>query len=418
MPQLQAEIIGVGTELLLGQIANTNAQWISEVLANQGISVYHHQVVGDNHDRIYRSFKLAKSRSDIVLVTGGLGPTDDDLTREVLSDFTKRALYQDESVLAQLEAFFKRRNRTMSENNRKQANVIEGATIIPNDAGTAPGMIVIDDDTTFIIMPGVPTEMKKMMEDTVLPYLKKTFQLHDVIVSKMVRFIGIGESQLEMEVKDLIEQQSNPTIAPLASDGEVALRITARAETTDEANRLIEASETTLLARVGQYAYGFNSESIADVVVKQLAKKNLTLAAAESLTGGRFSDAIVSVPGASQVFKGSIISYSNDAKINLLGVKEDTLLSFGAVSKETAIEMAKQAKSKLGTDLGISFTGVAGPEPLEGHEAGTVFICIYHDKDHYRVEKFAFVNHRELTRTRAVKKALEWLHYFLQSNLL
>ncbi|GEM03371.1 putative competence-damage inducible protein [Halolactibacillus miurensis] len=416
MAQLQAEIIGVGTELLLGQIANTNAQWISEVLANQGISVYHHQVVGDNHDRIYRSFELAKSRSDVVLVTGGLGPTDDDLTREVLSDFTKRELHQDEKALEQLETFFKRRNRTMSENNRKQANVIEGATMIRNDAGTAPGMIVIDDETTFIIMPGVPTEMKKMMEDTVLPYLRETFQLQDVIVSKMLRFIGIGESQLEMEVKYLIEQQSNPTIAPLASDGEVALRLTARARTIEEANHLIEVSEASLLARVGQYMYGFNNETIADVVVKQLVKKDLTLAAAESLTGGRFSDAIVSIPGAGQVFKGSIISYSNETKTQLLGVKEATLSSFGAVSKETAIEMAKQAKDKLRTDLAVSFTGVAGPEPLEGHEAGTVFICLYYDEAHYRVERFSFVNHRELTRTRAVKKALEWLYYFLESN--
>ncbi len=322
MAQLQAEIIGVGTELLLGQIANTNAQWISEVLANQGISVYHHQVVGDNHDRIYRSFELAKSRSDVVLVTGGLGPTDDDLTREVLSDFTKRELHQDEKALEQLETFFKRRNRTMSENNRKQANVIEGATMIRNDAGTAPGMIVIDDETTFIIMPGVPTEMKKMMEDTVLPYLRETFQLQDVIVSKMLRFIGIGESQLEMEVKYLIEQQSNPTIAPLASDGEVALRLTARARTIEEANHLIEVSEASLLARVGQYMYGFNNETIADVVVKQLVKKDLTLAAAESLTGGRFSDAIVSIPALAKCLKGASLVTVMKRKLNFSGLRK------------------------------------------------------------------------------------------------
>lgn len=413
MVQLNAEIIGVGTELLLGQIANTNAQWISDVLANHGISVYYHQVVGDNHQRIFDAFQLAENRSDVVIVTGGLGPTDDDLTRDVLCDFTNRSFYQDAAVLKQLEAFFTKRHRTMSSNNMKQANVIEGAEIIPNEAGTAPGMILKHKETTFIILPGVPTEMKKMMQDTVLPYLRETYDLEDVIVSKMIRFIGIGESQLEMDIKDLIEQQSNPTIAPLASDGEVALRLTAQADTLVEANRLITSTEDALTERVGQYIYGFNSETIAAVVVRELAKKGLTLSAAESITGGRFCDAIVTVPGASQVFKGGIVSYSQQAKADVLGINKNTLQAFGTVSKETAIDMAKQAKEKLDTDLAVSFTGVAGPDQVENHPPGTVFICLYYDEENYRVEKFSFVNHRDLIRTRAVKKALEWLFHFL-----
>lgn len=416
MTQLKAEIIGVGTELLLGQIANTNAQWISEVLANQGISVYYHQVVGDNEKRLFDTFSLAANRSDLVFVTGGLGPTDDDLTRDVLSDFTEKTLYQDPYVVEQLEVFFKKRGRAMSVNNMKQANVIEGATLIPNGAGTAPGMIVHHQQTTFIIMPGVPNEMKKMMEDTVLPYLRETFDLQDVILSKMIRFIGIGESQLEMEVKDLIDAQTNPTIAPLASDGEVALRITAKAETAHIAQQLIKHIEEALYLRVGQYIYGYNQETIAEVVVQGLNNQGLTLSAAESLTGGKFSDALIAVSGASQVFKGGVVSYSNDVKIKTLGVKEETIMQHGAVSEQTALEMARQVKRLLNTDVSVSFTGVAGPNYLEDHPPGTVYICLYQSDEHYRLEKFEFVNHRELIRTRAVKKALEWLHIFLQSN--
>lgn len=416
MAQLKAEIIGVGTELLLGQIANTNAQWISEVLANQGISVYYHQVVGDNEKRLFDTFSLAANRSDLVFVTGGLGPTDDDLTRDVLSDFTGKTLYQDAHVVEQLEVFFKKRGRGMSLNNMKQANVIEGATLIRNEAGTAPGMIVRHQQTTFIIMPGVPNEMKKMMEDTVLPYLRETFDLEDVILSKMIRFIGIGESQLEMEVKDLIDAQTNPTIAPLASDGEVALRITAKAKTAHKAQQLNKQIEDALYLRVGQYIYGYNQETIAEVVVQGLKDQELTLSAAESLTGGKFSDAMISVPGASHVFKGGVVSYSNNVKIEALGVKKETIMQHGAVSEQTALEMARQVKHLLNTDVSVSFTGVAGPDHLEGHAPGTVYICFYQSDEHYRLEKFEFVNHRELIRARAVKKALEWLHIFLQSN--
>lgn len=416
MVNLKAEVIGIGTELLLGQIANTNAQWISKVLANQGISIYHHQVVGDNFSRIKEAFATANERSDLIFVTGGLGPTDDDLTREVLSEYTGRKLIEDSEIIDHLQLFFKKRKREMTTNNRKQAQVIEGATVIPNSAGTAPGLIVEHGQAHFIIMPGVPSEMKKMMEVTVLPFLREKFDLDDLLVSRMLHFIGIGESQLENEIKDIIDQQVNPTIAPLASEGEVALRLTAKAKSRYEADQAIEEVEQLINQRVGQYLYGYNEETIASAVVALLKQNELTLAAAESLTGGKFSDAIVSVSGASAVFKGAFITYSNEAKMSSLQIDQALIETYGAVSEETAVAMAKQTKDKLNTDLAISFTGVAGPDALEGIEPGTVFICLYQNADNYRVEQFSFVNHREFIRIRSVKKGLEWIHALLKAK--
>lgn len=409
MSTIKAEIIAVGTELLLGQILNSNGQWMSEQLAKRGVDVYYHQVVGDNEERMMSVFHHALERSNLIFITGGLGPTDDDITRDVIAKLVDESLIEDNKALAKIKEYFKNTNRQMANNNYKQAQIIEGAKIINNPVGTAPGMIVPYQDAQFILLPGVPIEMKAMMEETVLPYFEGLYNLEDVIFSKMIRCIGIGESQLEMEVKLLIEKQTNPTIATLTTDGEVALRLTAKAKSTEEANRLISEKETEINRLIGQYVYGYDDQTLNEVIVELLKGKGQTISSAESLTGGRFSEAMVSVPGASQVFKGSIVSYTQEAKENVLGVERSILEQYGMVSEETAYQMAKQAKEKFNTTFGIGFTGVAGPELLEGQAVGTVYICLYLSDQDYRVEKLQFLENREVIQSRSVKKGLEFL---------
>lgn len=414
--QYRAEVVGVGTELLLGQIANTNAQWISDRLANIGISVYYHQVVGDNLSRVKAAFQFASERSDLVFVTGGLGPTDDDLTREAFADLTNKELAIDNTVLSAISQYFKKNKREMTENNVKQAKVFSDAIIIPNTIGTAPGMIVPYQTTLFIFMPGVPREMKQMMQGFVMDHLKKELALQEVIISRMLRFIGIGESQLENKIHSIIADQSNPTIAPLASEGEVGVRLTAKASTEQQAINLIEQKENALLAIIGDYYYGRDEETIEQKVLHLLEEKNQTIAAAESLTGGQFADAFVSIPGAGEVFLGSIVSYALGAKEKVLGVSRSLLDKFGAVSGECAREMAKDAAKKFGADLAISFTGVAGPNTTEGKEVGTVYISICNNEQIIRTEACHFSGDRNMIRKRSVKKGLELLYHVLKNN--
>ncbi|CQR47627.1 Putative competence-damage inducible protein [Paraliobacillus sp. PM-2] len=412
----KAEVIGVGTELLLGQIANTNAKWISEQLANVGISIFYHQVVGDNLERVISCFEQAANRSDLVFVTGGLGPTEDDLTREAFAKLSNKKLMMNEQVLSTIANYFSRNNRQMTANNRKQAMTFEHSIAIPNPIGTAPGMIVNHKNCMFIFMPGVPREMKKMMEGFVINYLKDQFSLQDVIRSRMLRFIGIGESQLEDKIQTLISNQDNPTIAPLATDGEVAIRLTAKAETAQQANQLIEQKEKELLDVVGNYLYGHDDITIEKAILMLLNEKNQTIAAAESLTGGLFADAMVSNPGASDVFLGSIVSYAMDAKKDVLDVSDTMLDRYGAVSHACAEEMAKKAANKFKSDIAISFTGVAGPNTSQGKEVGTVIISIYFRGAIAQTEEFHFSGDRNFIRRRSVKKGLELLYHLLKKN--
>lgn len=410
MQTYNAEIIGVGTELLLGQISNTNGQWISSQLANEGISVFYHQVVGDNLERVKTSFAEAADRSDLVLVTGGLGPTDDDLTREAFQELTGKFLEENAEIIEKISGYFAKTNRQMSINNRKQAQMFTDAIVIPNHEGTAPGMIVTYKKATFIFMPGVPREMKAMMLNFVLPYLKENLSLNTIIKSRMLRFIGISESQLETDVKAIIDKQDNPTIAPLATDGEVALRITAKADTESKANQLIEKTETEIKAKVGDYFYGYDDTSINQVVLRLLREKNLTIAAAESLTGGRFADGFVSISGASEVFKGSIVSYATSSKVTVLGVSNQIVEKEGTVSEACAYEMATCAREKFDSSIGISFTGVAGPDAIEGKEVGTVIISIIQEGKEALTKSFYFSGGRDTIRNRSVKKAMELLY--------
>lgn len=412
--QVKAEIIAVGTELLLGQIVNSNAQWLSEKLALIGANIYQHSVAGDNYERLKTLFSQADQRSNLIVVTGGLGPTDDDLTREAASEILGKSLYEDEKTMEQIKSYYDANHLTMTENNRKQARIFEGAEILLNEVGMAPGMAVKKNDTLWVFLPGVPREMKSIMEQHGFPFIQNHFSLHDTIQSKMLRFIGIGESQLESDLRELINEQSNPTIAPLASDGEVALRLTASAKSKEEADHLINETEQRIMKQVGKYCYGYDKDTIETKVFNLLKEKGLTISSAESLTGGQFVERIVSQSGASSICNGGIVCYSSQVKQQLLQVPKLILNQYGTVSKECAQSLAVNVAEKLDTSIGISFTGVAGPDEHEGHPAGTVFIGIYQNNELPFAKKFHFNGDRSSVRSKSVKKGFELLYNFLK----
>ncbi|MGV2620124.1 UNVERIFIED_CONTAM: competence/damage-inducible protein A [Halobacillus marinus] len=405
----KAEIIAVGTELLLGQIANTNAQWISKELAALGLPVYSHTVVGDNMDRVRTCFKAAGARSDIIIVTGGLGPTEDDLTRDAAQEIFGQELVEHEPSMVKILAVFERNGRPMTLNNRKQSHVFQQAEVLTNSKGMAPGQIVEHEGTIWVFLPGVPSEMKALMEEEVLPKLRERFEWKSQIVSEMMRFIGIGESRLETELSDLISTQTNPTIAPLASEGEVGLRLTATGETDAEALQSIEALKEKILERVGGHYYGSDAVTIEEKVKQLLESRNYTIGSAESFTGGMFMENLVALPGASAVCEGGIVSYTPAAKEQVLQVPSFIIKEFGTISHECAEVMALNAQAILRTDIGISFTGVAGPEESEGKAPGTVYIGLQIGERKPEVHELYFHGAREQVRHRAVKKGFELL---------
>lgn len=374
---MRAEILAVGTELLMGQIANTNAQYISSRLPDVGIGVYYHDVVGDNPERLKQCLVLALSRSDIVILTGGLGPTQDDLTKETVAEAVNRRLVLDQESLDKMTAFFTGLNRTMTHNNVKQAYLPEGSIIIRNKNGTAPGCIIEDGDKVIIMLPGPPSEMKPMFEDSVMPYFgdKSEFKL----VSRFLRIFGIGESAMEDMLIDLIDSQTNPTIAPYAKDGEVTLRITARYEKDSVEEDIITPVEDEIRRRLGDAVYSNDNMNLEEVAAKLLMKSGMTLALAESCTGGLIAARFTEIPGISAVFDRAMVTYSNRSKVEALGVKQETLDQYGAVSEQTAIEMAEGIRRVSSTDLGISVTGIAGPDGGTPEKpVGTVYIAMAH----------------------------------------
>ncbi|WP_058307748.1 competence/damage-inducible protein A [Gracilibacillus massiliensis] len=414
MSDIKTEIISVGTELLLGQIVNTNAAWISQRLADKGLSVYYHTVVGDNEHRLTSVFSEAEKRSDVIFITGGLGPTEDDLTREAFQNISDLPIIYDQATLTKMEQFFAKNNRKMTPNNRRQAHVFEGSTVLKNSVGIAPGIIVENDKKVWVFMPGVPREMKAIMTEEVMPFLSEKFKLDTVIRSRMLRFIGIGESQLEHELKELISNQTNPTIAPLASEGEVALRLTAKAKNTSEAEQLIDTVEHKITKIVGQYLYGYDEVNIEQKVLDLLKQNKLTIASAESLTGGAFASSIVDHQGSSVLFKGAAVVYHPYAKETALEIDSKLLSKHGTVSKECAEAMSSQVKKIYQSDIGISFTGVAGPDKIENQAVGTVYISICDKDNTFYTEKFQFNGDRKAVRNRAVKKAYEMFYYHLK----
>jgi len=404
----RTEIIAVGSELLLGQIVNSNAQFLSKELAELGLNVYYHTVVGDNPSRLESAIKIAKERSNVIIFTGGLGPTKDDLTKETISKSLGKNLIFDMDAMESIQAYFTQTKRTMSENNKKQALVIDGSTILKNDYGMAPGMALEVDQTIYMLLPGPPSEMRPMFQNYGREYFQKQLGIQEKIVSRVLRFFGIGESQLETDIQDLIDGQTNPTIAPLASDGEVTLRLTAKHRDEQVAQKLLDEAEKSINDRVGEFFYGYNQTTLINELKKQLVNKKKTISAAESLTGGMFSELATSLDGASQIFNGSIISYTNEVKKQILHVKEDTLKQHGAVSEQCAKEMAEQVRKLLNSDIGISFTGAAGPEPHEGKPVGTVFIGIA-TEDQTNVYSLNLAGTRKGIRTRTVKYGCHYL---------
>jgi nicotinamide-nucleotide amidase len=370
------EILSVGTELLLGDILNTNSQYLNRRLADLGISVYFNTTVGDNPQRLKKALEIAFSRSDMVIATGGLGPTKDDLTKEVSAEFFGKKLILHEESLNRIKEFFEKRGLPLMEGNIKQAYIIEGSKVIPNDWGTAPGIIYENNGKILILLPGPPREMILMFETYVVPYLLTLSS--ETIQSKVLRICGLGESFIEERIKDLIENQTNPTIAPYAKEGEAILRITAKAKSKEEAEKLIEEVEKEIRKRLGDFIYGEGDITLEEVVVKLLIEKGITIAVAESCTGGMISARIVNVPGVSKVFKEGIIAYSNESKIKRLNISEETLKKYGAVSKECALEMARNVALISGADIGLSSTGIAGPEGgTSDKPVGLVYLGLY-----------------------------------------
>jgi nicotinamide-nucleotide amidase len=402
------ELISVGTEILMGNIVNTNAAYLSEQCVRLGLSVYHEITVGDNRERLLEVIHTAEKRADILILTGGLGPTMDDLTKETVAEAFGRKLVMDDHSKERIEEYFQRKKdgAVIPENNWKQAEVIEGCMVLDNENGTAPGMIAENDNgVKAILLPGPPNELIPLFEEKVLPYLKTLCK--EIIHSKMIKVCGMGESAVEMKLVDLIEEQQNPTIATYAKTGEVHIRVSARAKSKDEAKELMKPVITKIMRRLSGNIYTMDEkETLEEHVVSLLKKYDLSLAAAESLTGGMFCSRIVNVPGASDVLKGGFITYTNKAKRKMIGVKKSTLLKHTAVSKEAAEEMAKGAAAELDADIAVSMTGLAGPQGAEDLPVGTVYIaCLAKGK--VTVKKYHFNGDRQKIRENAVVAALD-----------
>ena len=371
---MTVELICVGTELLLGNIVNTNAAYLAEKCAGLGLSCYYQTVVGDNAERLGEVLRTAAGRSDVVILSGGLGPTEDDLTKEVAAGIMGRELVEDPGSRAHIQAFFASRNAVPTDNNWKQAMMPQGGIVLPNPNGTAPGVIIADESTHVVLLPGPPHELKPMFETHVIPYLKKLEP--GVISSQTVKVCGVGESRVETMLRDLIDGQGNPTLATYAKPGEVHIRVTARAEGEKEARRLIKPVVKEIKARMGGDIYTTDEEvTLEKAVVELLVANELTVTCAESCTGGMLSARLINVPGASEVFKAGYVSYSNKTKRKLFGVKRSSLEKHGAVSSNVAKEMAKGAAMISKADVTVSVTGIAGPDGgSEEKPVGLVYI--------------------------------------------
>lgn len=382
---MKAEIIAVGTEILTGQIVNTNAQFLSEKLAEIGVDVYFQTAVGDNEARLLSLLEIASQRSNLVILTGGLGPTEDDLTKQTLAKFLGKDLVFDPQAQEKLDIFFAHRpDYARTPNNERQAQIVEGATPLPNETGLAVGGVSEVDGVTYVVLPGPPSELKPMVLNQLLPKLMTGTKLY----SRVLRFFGIGESQLVTILADLIDHQTDPTLAPYAKTGEVTLRLSTKAVSQEKADQALDILESQILSRqtfegisLRDICYGYGEEtSLASVVVEELKKRQKSITAAESLTAGLFQATLADFSGVSAIFNGGFVTYSLEEKSKILDISEQELKEHGVVSEFTARKMAEQARLKTQSDYGVSLTGVAGPDSLEGHPAGTVFIGLAHAK--------------------------------------
>ena len=373
-----AEILCVGTELLLGDIVNTNSAFLSSRLADLGINVYRHTSVGDNPERLKKALVLALEDSDMVITSGGLGPTYDDLTKETVAEVFGREMELHQESLDRIKAYFEQTGREMTENNRKQAMMPKGAIVFRNDYGTAPALALYDKDRnkTVIMLPGPPNELVPIFNEEVAPYLND--RRNTVLLSKNVNIFGMGESAVETALAGLMQSAKNPTLAPYCKVGEVRIRVTASAEDIATADSMCDAMiERIMKTEVGAFVYGVDADTLEKAVVTSLIDRGLTIACAESCTGGLIAKRITDVEGASAAFIGGCVTYANEAKMKLLGVKSKTLQSFGAVSEQTALEMARGVRTELCADIGISTTGIAGPGGGTPEKpVGTVYVGI------------------------------------------
>lgn len=411
-----AELIAIGTELLLGNIANTDAQMISQGLSELGINVYYHTVVGDNPDRVRQAVEIARRRADIIITTGGLGPTCDDLTKVALAEAFGKPLVYHEPSAQRIRDRFAAMERPVTENNFQQAMVPEGCTVLDNDWGTAPGVAFEADGTHVILLPGPPRECEMMFRHRAVPYLKT---LSDgVIASRTVKTFGIGESAAEALLRDLMNALHNPTLAPYAKPTGTELRITAHAATEEEAYALIAPVEEQVKEILGEHVIGVNVNSIQEVCLNLLKEKALTLGTAESCTGGLIAKLITDLPGASAVLKGGIVSYTNEVKAGVLGVPEDMLEKYGAVSPQVAESMARGAKKVLGCDIALSSTGVAGPDPDDrGNPVGLVYLGLAYGEDCIVREYHAGKGDRDRVRRMSAGTALDMVRRYLTGLL-
>lgn len=406
-----AEILSVGTELLMGQIANTDAQYISRRLSELGVTIYRHVTVGDNPARVKEAIGEALTRADIVITTGGLGPTEDDLTKEMVGEYFGLDMELHQPSLDAIESYMNRIGRTMTENNKKQAYFPAGAIIMPNLCGTAPGCIVEQNEKAVAVLPGPPRELKDMFDRQLAPYLARRSGMH--IESKFLRTFGIGESSLETMLIDLFHS-ANPTLALYCGPGEVQARISARAETVEEAQALIQPLEDEILRRVGTAFYGYGVDyTMAHAVFDLLRARGETVTFTESCTGGMVAASLIECPGASDVLTESYVTYSDDAKARILGVSADTLATHTAVSAQCAAEMAEGARRAAGSTWGVSTTGYAGPDGgTPEHPVGTVFIGIA-GPNSTTTHEFHFRGNRDWVRTLATANALNALRLVL-----
>jgi nicotinamide-nucleotide amidase len=409
---MRAEIVSVGTELLLGQIVNTNAQYLSRALAELGIDVYFQTVVGDNMERLLDTIELARGRADLIVFTGGLGPTMDDLTRDAVAAYLGRGLTIHEPTMKKLEDMFSGRGSAWIESNRRQALLIEGATPLWNETGLAVGSALTADGTHYVLLPGPPREMKPMFDGDASAWLRERLGPSAALHSVMLRFAGIGESALEDTLIDLIREQTDPTIAPYAKEGEVIIRVSTKAEDAEEAARKMDGTLAEIRKRTERHLYAEEDIPIEEAVLRLLIAGGRTLALAESCTGGMAAEMITALPGSSQAFLGGVVSYTNGVKRAVLGVPQELLEGAdapGAVSAETAAAMAEGVRDAAGADFGVSVTGVAGPSESEGKPVGLVYLGLAERGKPTRTEKLQLSGDREGVRIRAAKR----LYYLL-----
>ena len=407
------EILSVGTELLLGNIANTDAQTLSQGLSELGLNVYYHTVVGDNPQRAREAVAIAKKRADIIITTGGLGPTCDDLTKNVLAEAFGKKLVFDEPSAERIRSYFAKTKRPMTDNNLQQAMLPEGCTVLANDWGTAPGCAFQAEGVHVIMLPGPPSECRPMFQYRAKPYLQSLSE--GVIASHTLKLFGIGESAMEAQLRDQMNAMSNPTLAPYAKEGECELRVTAKAPTDAEAQALLKPTVEQVKALFGSKVYGVDVSSLEEVVEGLLREKGMTIGVAESCTGGLMAKRLTDVAGASQVFLGGIVSYTNQVKAGMLHVPQHLLDQFGAVSPEVALAMAEGARKALGCDIALATTGVAGPDKDDwDHEVGTMFVAIATpDGTHVRPLKLGSRPVRARLRTQTAHHAFDLARRYL-----